>query len=106
MTRSNKALTATARRISCRYGGIYQADDGFFVAENSLIIAVETSATLAEGLARLHAAAGARYIAVTNKEALTEALKVTQGTLIGVMDPQGNIVQPATNAQNGDGSAS
>jgi hypothetical protein len=34
-----------------------------------------------------------RYVAVTNRESLDDALKQTEGTGIGVMDPQGEIVR-------------
>jgi hypothetical protein len=36
-----------------------------------------------------------RFIAVTNRESLAEALRQTAGTGIGVMNPQGDIVREA-----------
>ena len=60
-----------------------------------MVVEVETSATLAEGVARLRIGKGRRFVAVTNREALREALQLVEGTGIGVMDPQGDIVQDA-----------
>lgn len=62
-----------------------------------MTIEVETSATLAEGIERLKSATGNRYIAVTNREALVDAVRLTAGTGIGVMDPSGDIMKEASN---------
>jgi hypothetical protein len=91
----NKAHTATIRRICERYGGVTANGEGPDIVAGDLIIEVETSATLAEGVERLLAHTGNRYIAVTNKEAVVDANRLTAGTGIGVMDPHGNIIHPA-----------
>ena len=98
----NKAHTATARRIAKRYGATFQDNGGLDVETGSMTIAVETSATLSAGVALLQPLVGERYIAVTNKEALTEALRLTDGTPIGVMDSHGNIVKAAACNPRGD----
>lgn len=100
----NKAHTATANRIARRYGLSVNKQPAEQVGHRDavdlqghdergeLAIEVETSATLAEGVARLRNRTGRVYIAVTNKEALIEAVRLTKDTPIGVMDPQGDIV--------------
>lgn len=65
----------------------------FDVQVGDLIIEVETTATLVQAVERLQQAAGRRFIAVTNREAIADAVAVTRGTEIGVMDPWGEIVQ-------------
>ena len=59
------------------------------------IIEVETEATIQRGVRRLKTFEGPVYLAVDQPRALPEALRVTNGSQVGVMDPQGNIVKPA-----------
>lgn len=102
----NKAGRATFRRIARRYGAEMSEDGGRAIVLGALTIAVETSATLADGIAQLQSLAGRRFVAVTNKESIAEALRLTDGTSLGVMDSQGNIVKDATgHASNGAGLA-
>lgn len=91
----NKAHTATLRRIANRYGGTIGQDGQPDITAGEMLIEVETAATLREGIARLSTYACRRYVAVTNREALAEAQRLTAGTGIGVMSPQGDIVQEA-----------
>ena len=91
----NKAHTATMRRIASRYGGTIGQDGRADIAAGDILIEVETAATLTEGIARLLSHDCRRYIAVTNRESLPEALRLTAGTGIGVMNPQGDIVRDA-----------
>jgi hypothetical protein len=88
----NKAHTATLRRIAKRYGG-ETGKECADIAAGDMVIEVETAATLAAGIARLMSQTCRRYVAVTNRESLDDALKQTEGTGIGVMDPQGEIVR-------------
>ena len=88
----NKAHTATLRRIANRYSGIIGTDSAD-IAAGDMLIEVETAATLREGIARLMTQSCRRYVAVTNRESLAEALRQTEGMGIGVMDPQGDIVR-------------
>jgi hypothetical protein len=92
---ANKAHTATLRRIAKRYGGETGTDHRADIVAGDILIEVETAATLGAGIARLMAQACRRYVAVTNRESLDEALRQTEGTGIGVMDPQGDIVREA-----------
>jgi len=61
-------------------------------------IEVETSATLAQGIANLRLADGRRYVAVTNKETIPEALRLVDGTGIGLLNSHGEILREAAAA--------
>ena len=98
----NKAHTATVRRIAKRYGATFRDNGGLDVETGTMTVAVETSATISDGVALLQPLTGERYIAVTNKEALADAFRLTDGTPIGVMDSQGNIVKAANNDSNSE----
>jgi hypothetical protein len=90
---ANKAHAAVVRRLIQRYGAPEVASNGFDVHVGDLLIEVETSATLRQGLEKLLAATGRRYLAVTNREAIEDALALTAATEIGVMDPWGEVVR-------------
>jgi hypothetical protein len=90
---ANKAHAAVVRRLLERYGAADTTTNGFDIHVGDLRIEVETSATLSEGLKKLQAATGRRYLAVTNREAIEDALALTASTDIGVMDPWGNILR-------------
>jgi hypothetical protein len=92
---SNKAHTATVRRIATRLGVEPSSDGHPDIATPEMVVEVETSATLADGVARLRTRRGRRFVAVTNREALSEALELVAGTGIGVMNPQGDVVLDA-----------
>jgi hypothetical protein len=92
---ANKAHTATVNRIVRRYGGREGLELNVDIQTSDRTIEVETEATIGRGVRQLKKLAGLVYLAVTNKEALPEALRATHGSHIGVMDPQGNIVKPA-----------
>ena len=90
---SNKAHTATVNRIAHRYGIRPTPDGPFDLQTENLIIEVETSASLDQAIEKLQQQTGPVYIAVTNKEGLHLALTKTEGTVVGVMDPKGDIVR-------------
>ena len=92
---TNKAHTAVVNRILARYQGSSAQDGLFDVLAGDLLIAVETSATLAAAFPQIQARPGTRYIAVTNQESLDEALRLTTATPVGVMNSQGDIVKEA-----------
>jgi hypothetical protein len=95
MLRGNKAHATTVNRIVRRYRGKPGLDLSVDVQTPEGIIEVETEATISRGIRRLKTFRGPVYLAVTNREALPEALRATDGSRIGVMDPQGNIVRPS-----------
>jgi hypothetical protein len=92
---ANKAHAAVVRRLNERYGSGVENSNGFDVHIGDLIIEVETTATLREAVEKLRLASGRRFIAVTNREALEDAVAMTGNTDIGVMDPWGDVVREA-----------
>ena len=92
---ANKAHAAVVRRLIERYGVGGENSNGFDVHIGDLIIEVETTATLRQAVDKLRVAAGRRFIAVTNREALSDAVALTGSTQIGVMDPWGDVVREA-----------
>ena len=91
--RSHKA---TANRIALRFGTQYEGGEGVDINTPWATIEVESPKTVADAPTQLQGHRGPAYIAGTNKEAVEKALDVTEGTTIGVMDNQGNIVKPST----------
>ena len=51
--------------------------------------------TLPTNITQILALTGQRYVAVTNQESLVEALRLTEGSGVGVMDARGEIVRAA-----------
>ncbi len=82
-------------RIAQRYGVRPTPDGPFDIQAEKFRIDVETSASLDEAVIKLRFQSGPVYIAVTNKEGIHLAVSKTEGTTIGVMDPQGDIVRDA-----------
>jgi hypothetical protein len=93
MPRRNKALTATLNRIVGRYGGETNEDD--HIHADVGVIVVTTSATVAEMIEALAQRKEAVYVAMTNREAVRDAMRAADGTKVGVMNPDGDIVRPA-----------
>jgi hypothetical protein len=95
---ANKAHAAVVRRLIERYGVGAENSNGFDVHIGDMIIEVETTATLLAAVEKLRLASGKRFIAVTNREALEDAVAITEPTEIGVMDPWGDVVREAASA--------
>ncbi len=91
--KENKAHATTANRIAERYGAEVNSGDGVDLQIDGMLIEVETTATLPEAVLRLAEFPGRVFVAVTNKDGVRDALRLTAGTHIGVMDPYGEIVQ-------------
>jgi rRNA-processing protein FCF1 len=91
MGKVNKAHTATVHRIAKRYN-LKTGGDGD-IAGDGICIEVETTASISEGIHRLAARSGRVYVAITNKEGLQDALRLAEGTRVGVMNPQGDIIK-------------
>jgi hypothetical protein len=96
---TNKAHTAVVRRITERYGSGGRKSHGCDLERGDLIIEVETTATLRAGIEKLRRIVGRRFIAVTNREAIEDAVTMTMATGIGVMDPWGDVVSEADGSQ-------
>jgi hypothetical protein len=93
MAKGNKAHTAAANRIAKRFGTTASDDGSPDVQTHEVTIEVETSATIRAAIRRLKDADRPAFVAVTNKEALVDALRYAHGTSVGVMDPHGEIVR-------------
>ena len=91
--KENKAHATTANRIAGRYGVEVNANDGVDLRVEDMLIEVETTATLPDAVSRLAGVPGRVFVAVTNKDGIRDALRLTAGTHIGVMDPYGEIIQ-------------
>ena len=93
MSVNNKAHTATVRRVAERYGASINIEGNPDVSSADLVVEVETSATISRGIKALADVEGPVFVAVTNREALEDALRKASRTHVGVMDPQGQIVK-------------
>ena len=93
MSVQNKAHTATTNRIAKRYGAMVNPDGNPDIQSQGLTVEVETTASVAAGIRRLQNFEGPVFVAVTNREALEDALHRASRTRVGVMDPQGEIIQ-------------
>lgn len=92
-SRSHKT---TANRIAESLGTEYNSGKGADVKVPGTTVEVETSGTVSSGVKQLQGHRGDVYIAGTDKQAVDAAVKRTEGTTIGVMDKQGNVVKPST----------
>ena len=92
-SRSHKT---TANRIAKKFKTEYNCGEGVDIKSKRATVEVETPETVADAPRQLRGHRGPSYIAGTNKAAVEKALEVTQGTTIGVMDSQGNIVKRST----------
>ncbi|QDU96891.1 hypothetical protein [Lignipirellula cremea] len=103
MSKGNKAHSVTGRRIARNFQLAFNEQEGEVDFEtDELVIEVETTATLQDGIERLKTFEQKKaFVAVTNQDALREALALVQGLSIGVINAQGEIVkQAATPAHN------
>jgi hypothetical protein len=91
-----KAFTATFNRIARRYDGKTDDASGFDIVTAGMAIQIATTATVADAVQRLLSHRGPAFVAMTNREGVKEAIRAVAGTSIGVMDPQGDVVQPST----------
>lgn len=100
MPKLNKAHRATANRVARRYGGTPQVNGHCDLQTPQGLVGIETGATVGRRVRLLEKEhTGPAFVAVTNRESLSDALRAAAGSRIGVMDPQGNIVKPAEAAE-------
>ena len=92
MSESRSHKTA-ARRIARKLHTDYNDGKGVDIKSSQVAVEVETPETVYDAPSQLRGHQGPVYIAGTNKEATDKALEVTEGTTIGVMDNQGNILK-------------
>ena len=89
----NKAHRATANRIAHGLGVDYEPGGEFDILADSVTIEVETTATVSQAISRLETRAGRVYVALTNRDGVEEALRLTANSRVGVMDSRGNIIR-------------
>ncbi len=92
----DRSHNTTANRIAEKYGVPYNDGEGVDIKSQRATVEVETQGTVAEGLSQLKGHRGPVYIAGANKATVQEALEATEGTTVGVMDNQGNILKRST----------
>jgi hypothetical protein len=91
--KANKAHAVAANRIAKRYGTTVSENGQPDVQTPAVTIEIETSPTIREAVRRLTNADRPAFVAVTNKEALADALRYAHNTTVGVMDSHGAIVK-------------
>lgn len=89
----NRSHKTTSNRIAKKYNTEYNDGKGVDIKSKRTTIEVETPRTVGEAPGQLRGHRGPVYIAGTNQEAVDKALKLTNGTTIGVMDNKGNIIK-------------
>ena len=87
---------ATAERIAKKKGTSYNQGQGPDVNTSRQAIEVETAETVRDGLRQLQGFRKPVYIAGADKAATQAALEATEGTTVGVMDSDSNIVKRST----------
>lgn len=91
-----KSHKTASNRIAKRYGVEYNNGKGIDISSTRAAIEVETETTVASGIRQLQGHRKPAYIAGANHRTVQIALEKTEGTTIGVMDNQGNIVKSST----------
>lgn len=86
----------TAKHLADKEGVDYNRGQGPDVNSRRRAIEVETAGTVSDGLRQLQGFRKPVYIAGANEEATRAALKATEGTTVGVMNSQGEIVKPSS----------
>ena len=89
----SRAHKTAANRIAQTYGTEYNDGPGADIQTSRLAVEVEPAETVSAAMAQLQGYRKPVYIAGTNQQAVEKALEITEGTTVGVMDSQGNIVK-------------
>ena len=85
-----------ANRIAKQNNTEYNKGQGPDVNTSRRAIEVETEKTVSDGLRQLQGFNKPVYIAGATKAATEKALEITEGTTVGVMDQNGNVVSRST----------
>ena len=85
-----------ANRIARKLNTQYNNSDGVDIVTKNIAIEVETESTVKKGLRQLQGHKKPSYIAGANQKTIKKALEATEGTTIGVMDSQGNIIKKSS----------
>ncbi len=86
----------TAERLAAKERVEYNRGQGPDVIGRNRVIEVETKNTVRDALRQLRGFRKPVYIAGADQAATKAALKASQSTTVGVMDPKGNIVKRST----------
>lgn len=89
----SRSHRVTANRIAKKIGVDCNKGKGADVKAPHIAVEVETPSTVNDGLRQLQGHKKPVYIAGTNLEAVEKAIQKTEGTTVGVMDNQGNIIK-------------
>lgn len=92
----SRSHRTTANRIAKRYNTQYNDGQGADIQTSRIAVEVETPETVPDAVRQLQGHRKPVYIAGTSQEAVERALEVTEGTTVGVMDNQGNIIKRST----------
>lgn len=85
-----------ANRIAKSNSAEYNKGQGPDVNTPQRAIEVETRNTVSDGLRQLRGFTKPVYIAGADQAATAAALTATEGTTVGVMNPQGKVVKRST----------
>ena len=86
----------TANRIARKYGVEYNEGAGVDIQTSQVAVEVEPADSVSDAIRQLQGYRKRVYIAGTNQYAVDKALEASEGTTVGVMDSQGNIVKRST----------
>jgi len=86
----------TASHLAKKEGVDYNRGPGPDVNSPRHAIEVETVKTVRDGLRQLRGFRKPVYIAAADSKTIKAALEATEGTTVGVMDPQGKILKRST----------
>ena len=91
-----RSHNAAANKIAQKLHAEYNANKGVDVVTPKMAVEVETETTVQDGIKQLQGHKKPAYIAGANQETIKIALKLTEGTTIGVMDKSGKVVKKST----------
>ncbi len=92
----SKKHRQTSERIAKKYGTKYNKGKGPDVKTSRIAVEVETITTVKDGMRQLQGHKGSVYLAGADSDSTKAALKVTEGTTVGVMNSRGKIVKRST----------
>jgi hypothetical protein len=92
-TRSHKIA---ANRIAKKFKADYNEGPGADIQTPKVAVEVETEESIGDASRQLQGFQKPVYVAGTTTKAVEKALEKYEGTTIGVMDNQGNIVKKST----------
>jgi hypothetical protein len=88
-SRSHKS---TDKKLTQKYKTGYNHGKGADIQTRNMAIEVETEGTVQSGLRQLLGHRKPVYVAGANVATVKKALEVADGSTVGVMDSQGNII--------------